>query len=318
MRALVLALPLGLIALASTASAQQPDSLETARRLYDQGQRDFREGRLEEGCKKVVQAHWLLPSNRDVTIDAVNCAQKVAVQKEQSGNIGAAYDWYGVVAVDAASINKPDDAVAASAKRTSLQPKVGAVRVVGGAVASFEISVDGQTVVVDPSAPTFHVTPGRHVFKATTLGKAPIVHEESVSAGASIELDLSGSGGGGPSSSGSTPIWPWIVGGLGVAALGVGIGFGIDGLAAKNHLEEVCGSDFEASYCPVGYDPEPENTRKNLGLGLVVGLGAAGVGAVVAAVVGLATHDASPDRTGLRFVPFAWDRSAGLLVTGGF
>lgn len=314
-RSLLLTLPLSLLALASAAEAQQSDALETARRLYDQGQRDFREGRLEDGCKKVVKAHWLLPSNRDVTIDAVNCAQKLGAQKEQAGDLGAAYDWYGVVAVDATSISKPEDAVAASAKRKGLQPRVGAVRVVGGAVNAFEISVDGQTVVVDPSAPTFHVTPGNHVFKATALGKSPIMQEDSVPAGGTIELDLSGSG---SSSSAGTPIWPWIVGGLGVAALGVGIGFGVDGLAAKSHLEEVCGSDFETSYCPVGYDPGPENTRKNLGLGLVVGLGTAGVGAIVAAIVGLATDGGGSSSTGLQVVPFAWDRAAGLVVAGGF
>jgi hypothetical protein len=89
-----------------------------------------------------------------------------------------------------------------------------------------------------------------------------------------------------PPPSGGIPAWTWIVGGAGVALIGAGIAFRVDGAAAESTLDEKCG---EARVCDPasGYDPADDNARKNRDFILFAALGGAGVVAVGAAVVGM-------------------------------
>lgn len=85
----------------------------------------------------------------------------------------------------------------------------------------------------------------------------------------------------------ASPAWPWVVGGIGLAALAAGAGFGIDGLIANAELHQKC-PDFDACSSP---DVPDLNDRKNRDLGLGIGLGATGAIMTAVGIGGLVGKD---------------------------
>jgi hypothetical protein len=90
------------------------------------------------------------------------------------------------------------------------------------------------------------------------------------------------------------PTWSWIAAGAGVLLVGAGVGFRLDGAAAERRLEDNCGPELRCDPAR-GYDPGPDNDRKNRDFALFVGFGAAGAAAIGAAVIGVALSQ--PGRT---------------------
>lgn len=89
----------------------------------------------------------------------------------------------------------------------------------------------------------------------------------------------------GPTAKTPRPIWPWIVGGAGLA-LGAGAIAGeIISQAAKRELDTNCGAARQR--CPAGYDFGPARSREMIGFGMFVGLGTGGILALGAAGLGL-------------------------------
>src|SRR5260221_19514 len=87
-----------------------PDRKASASRLYGEAQDDLRANRLEPGCAKVLKASYLLPNEKDILIDAVDCGTKLGAEREKVGDLGAAYDWYWVAATFGAQAGKPSAA----------------------------------------------------------------------------------------------------------------------------------------------------------------------------------------------------------------
>lgn len=127
-----------------------------------------------------------------------------------------------------------------------------------------------------------------------------------------------------PAEASGGPVWPWVAGGLGLVAGGVAAGFAADYAAAQSTI---------ASDCPLTnatgklvcdqrrYSLESAHAlqqRRDLGLGLAIGLGAAGGAAVVTALIGLATAGrGSPGPGSLGVVVAPWGARAGGLVVQG-
>ncbi|MFT3764255.1 MAG: tetratricopeptide repeat protein [Minicystis sp.] len=83
----------------------------------------------------------------------------------------------------------------------------------------------------------------------------------------------------------SRPVWPWIVGGAGLA-LGAGaIVAEVISQSAHRELDRKCGDDRRA--CMPGYDFTSARNRELVGFGLFVGLGTGGILALGAAGVGI-------------------------------
>ncbi len=80
------------------------------------------------------------------------------------------------------------------------------------------------------------------------------------------------------------PTWAWIAGGAGIVLTAVAGFFVYDAVKTSNDLEDVCGSDL---ICPDGFDPTPQNSRKNRGIGLAIGLGTAGLLSLTASAFGI-------------------------------
>jgi hypothetical protein len=112
------------------------------------------------------------------------------------------------------------------------------------------------------------------------------------------------------------PVWALVVGGIGVAMMGVSVGFLVDSLAAGEELDLECGTP-DRNACDLGYDFEPARGREVRGFGLFVGLGAAGVAAVGAGAIGLALGLNPPDAP-VAFVPWGLPGGGGGVMVGRF
>ena len=99
-------------------------------------------------------------------------------------------------------------------------------------------------------------------------------------------------------------IWPWIVGGVGVALGGAAIAFEVDSTAAGHTLNQQCGGS-KRDACPPGYDFSSPRARELRGFGLFVGLGTAGLAAIGtgATVIVLRHVGTSGNETGLQLSP---------------
>jgi hypothetical protein len=114
------------------------------------------------------------------------------------------------------------------------------------------------------------------------------------------------------------PVWAWIAVGAGVASLGVAVGFGVDGLSAKSTIDSTCHGQ---SPCP-GLDPSQAdalNGRKDRGLGVFIGAGAAGVAGITAGLVGLLGRRSRANATSALVVtPLLGPQLRGAALEGRF
>ncbi|MFO0551235.1 MAG: hypothetical protein U0271_22795 [Polyangiaceae bacterium] len=118
------------------------------------------------------------------------------------------------------------------------------------------------------------------------------------------------------------PIWVWITGAAGLSLGGVAIGFAVDGANANAHLHEVCGDDLVCDEDP-SFDPDPDNARKNRGLGISLGFGVGATVGLAASIVGLvlsASRDSATKRSapniGVAFWGSAEKPELGVVVSG--
>ena len=108
-------------------------------------------------------------------------------------------------------------------------------------------------------------------------------------------------------------VWPYVVGGAGVASLVVSVVFGLDSVSAGSDLDNVCGA--ERTSCPASYDFESVRGEELRGFGLFVGFGVVGLAATTAGALGLVLHgDSAAKQTAI--VPWASPDGAGLVVRG--
>jgi hypothetical protein len=107
------------------------------------------------------------------------------------------------------------------------------------------------------------------------------------------------------------------VAGAGVAALGVGLGFGVKARSTYGDAEALCGADLVCD--PADYDKGRRlvhDARSTATVSTV--LAAAGGAAIVTAAVLWLTAPRSRERTAARIVPVAHDRGAGIAAVGSF
>ena len=201
----------------------------------------------------------------------------------------------------------------------ALEPRLPRMRIaVSDRPEGLRVTRDGQELPLAMLGEVVPVDPGSHEVSATAPGygldKQTVKAEEGKTIEVSLRLSRSaGADAAGPSSpaggtasglpsegegpdkpqAGGIPTWVWIVGGAGVALVGAGVAFRIDGLAAESTLDEKCG---EQRICDPasGYDPGPDNDRKNRDFILFAALGGAGAAAVGAAVIGAIVAPPSP------------------------
>lgn len=217
--------------------------------------------------------------------------------------------------------------------RKIIEPRVPHVRVVvspevaGTVVERNGIEVPrpllGQPLPVDPGSFTIRVAaPGYKEFAQTSKvtegqtvvveirlaradetvdGKGPPIVKAPQAKASEAPLSIASEG----------AVWPWIVGGVGVATLGVGVGFAVDYGVVRSDLDTLC----PEGACPGSKVGQASDllVRWDRDLALMTSFGAAGAGLLVTAAIGLAVDGDAPPQ--VQFVPLVSPHYAGLSVT---
>jgi hypothetical protein len=244
-----------------------------AEALFKEGRRLFKEGKYDEACPKLAESQRLDPSP--------GTALNLAACHEQQGKLASA--WAEFLAASRLARARGEGARAGEAARRAslLEPKLSTLVVrARGAAPGMVIKRNGETIEAAQIGTRLPVDPGEYVVTAEAPGRAPFRQSVVVKPdadNASVEVPpLS------PESSETAarpsppsapppatapppgaappeaeaargapgrPLVGYVVGGAGLAALGVGAAFGVMALSSYSKADEGCP---EHDQCPQG------------------------------------------------------------------
>jgi hypothetical protein len=215
----------------------------------------------------------------------------------------------------------------------ALEPRLASVQlVVANQPAGIEIKRDGLSLPIAMIGEKIPLDPGDHVFVVTAPGhrkeerKVTLKEGESVTVELPLVVEVVGPK---PPEQDKpivpdqpkrkVPVWAFVAGGLGLAAVGGAVYFKLDQAAAEKTLIDNCG---EGLMCDPAkpYDPTDDNARKNRSFGLFVGLsvaGAVGIGAAIGGII-YGTRPAKPKPKTTFVLPYIGRGDGGVMLQGAF
>jgi hypothetical protein len=184
------------------------------------------------------------------------------------------------------------------------------------------VSVDGVVVTEKLEGKAFNVDPGVHTFKFEATGLRPIEQQVVVLEGEKnrpITVSFGGDGAKPPATethdeprtradtTSSPPVLAYVIGGLGLVAVGVGAYFGLHSNSRAIELRDTCGKNQSCAQS----DVDSISSERTAGW-VTAGVGVAAIGV---AIVLLVTHGSSSKTSGATtVVPVASPRGAGLAL----
>jgi hypothetical protein len=247
-----------------------------AEALFRDGRAAAQKGDWDTACPKLRESQRLDPA-AGTLLNLADC-------EEHRGKVATAWQLYRQVVE---SLPDTDERVPLAKKRAAdLERRLPhlTVRFAGPAPSGTKI-VRNDIELSDASlGSALPVDPGTYKIVVTAPGRQPSSTEVVVAEGASPAIDVrAGAPLGGtempPPTKASTHSAAWVVGGIGVAGLGVGAVAGILTLGKKGTVDDNCNADKRCN--PTGYDAA--QSGKTLGMvtttGLIVGAIGVGVGA---------------------------------------
>lgn len=333
-------------ALASPVRAQdKKGDPAAAEALYMSGRKLVNEGNWAEGCEKFA-ASMELNAAASTLINIAKC-------HEHDGKLTQAIVDYR------RAIQLNQDTLGSDRKKAleqvakdgiaALEPKIARVSLaVTNKPEGLEIKRDGINLPLATIGETIPLDPGSHTFEATAPGFTKETREISLKEGESASLEIAlkpepkqtgpdkpvpdkpvpskpvpdkpkpvepGVGGG--------AVWPYVVGGAGLLAVGGAVYFRLDQAKAEQNLIDNCGKEL---VCDPNrpYRPDEDNARKNRDFYAFAGLTAVGAVGIVVAVIGIATGKPAkkPQAQSLVLVPILAPKEArgasGFVLRGAF
>lgn len=313
-------------------AADAADSADPAV-LFAEAQRRFDDGDYEAALPLFRKAYEATRSP-NARIYVARCLREL-------GRLTAAYDEMHATMREATEKAEQDDKYvptrdAAAAELAMLEPRVAKLIVtVRDEVEGMELSLNDRTLASDRLGVPRTVEPGLQQVVVTAPNRKRARHEVDLKGGQTRTLTvapgalLSGEGPTGPKPPGGTPppdgseatgggvrIAGFVVGGLGLAALGVMIGTNVAADAELDTLERECGTErcTDPSYADTVDRGQTLETVANVSLVAGAVLLAGGIGMIIFG--GPTTPDA--DETALRVVPGLSTEGAYLGLHGAF
>jgi serine/threonine-protein kinase len=311
--------------------AQSASDQATAEALFKQARELMTAGRYAEACPKLAESQRLDPS--------AGTLLNLATCYERNGQLASAWVTYKEAATAAQRANEPDRAKLARSKVGELEPKLATLTITlaaGADLPDLVVKRDGEAVGRPAWGAPIPVDPGTHVVEATAAGRKPWKSHTDVSgsgAKATIEVPLlepeappaapqTGtsattpplpSSPPQPASPGSTQrLIAGIIGGVGIAGIGVGAAFGV---IAKSHLNDANGHCQTPACDPTGlsavHDARNAATISTIAF-------AAGGAVLAGGIVLYLTAPRSAPAAGLVVAPVAAPSFAGLSLRGGW
>lgn len=295
---LILALALVAAVPAFEASAADP----VAESMFQQALQMMHDGKFEE-ARQTLEASQKLEPKSGTLLVLGSC-------NEQLGRTATAWAQYKEAAGVARAEGRSEHVAKATELAKALEPRLSKLRIdaqrLQGGV-QLVVKLNGTVVLDGQLGVAFAVDPGEYVVTASAPGRADWSSTLKIETGkesnivAVPELDLAAEPTQKPqlrpvtapppptrnqSERGGPRIWPWIVGGAGVALGGVAIGFGVDQQMVSDELYDRCGERRAA--CPSDFDFEGAREREVRDFGLFLGLGIGSLAAISTGVIGLA------------------------------
>ena len=119
-----------------------------------------------------------------------------------------------------------DERIEAERASRRARPTTGTLRV-EASLPGAEVHVDGRSLGPTPLAAPLVLAPGPHTLEITRSGALPFRSEVRVEAGVTTSAYAELASATEYRALRGTPVWAWIVGGIGAASLGTSLGFGI-------------------------------------------------------------------------------------------
>lgn len=233
----------------------------------------------------------LAPSARaDVTEQCIAAAD-VAQRARRAGHLAEAEE----AAISCAQSSCPapiaSDCKTWLAQIEAARPSIVVHATIDGAdTSNVVVSVDGKTATTSLDGRPLDIDPGEHTLRFDAKGLAPVTQHVLIAEGErarTIDAAFTTP----PAPEWHVPVVSWILGGVGVAAAGTGVGFWVAGKSERSSLYDACG---KTRACTAS-DEAPAKTKLLVGDIAVLAGAAAIAGAVVVAVASHATFRAQVD-----------------------
>jgi hypothetical protein len=219
-----------------------------AEALFRSGRQLMGQGDYAQACPKFAESNRIDPK--------LGTLLNLALCHERIGKTASAWAEYVQASQTASRLGQGEREKVARDKAAALEPTLPRVIVDAGAESHAEVKLDDQTIGPAAFATAIPVDPGDHVVRATAPGKRPFVESFVMSPGAtrtvrvllSAEdpatpaLALAPETHEAPAHAGSSTrrTWGLVVGGAGVALVGVGAYFGLNAFSMKHTAEGEC------------------------------------------------------------------------------
>lgn len=291
-----------------------------AESLFQDARSLMKQGKYADACPKLAESFRLDPAG-GAMINWADCEQHL-------GKWATALTYYRKARTMAVQAKRDDRVQICDAQIPILEKKVGHVVVNVGAPANgMVVTLDGvelgqpawgSAMMIDPGAHAIEATaPGKTAFRAdVTIGDGPETKTVDVPPLADAPADATSASANATTvstTSSSKRTAGWIVGGLGVAALGVGTYFLIHGNSLKNQVND-------DPHAPDVHDKvSSQHTAITIAeIGLGVGIAALGTAAWLIATSPSAPSDATKASAAVHVTPLVGATGGGFVVGGAW
>jgi hypothetical protein len=219
-----------------------------AEALFRSGRQLMAQGDYAQACPKFAESNRIEPK--------LGTLLNLALCHERVGKTASAWAEYVQASQTASRLGQGEREQVARDKAAALEPGLPRVIVDAGAESHAEVKLDDQAIGPAAFATAIPVDPGEHVVRATAPGKKPFVESFVMSPGATrtVRVMLAGedplarSAPLAPAAheapthveSSARRTWGLVVGGAGVALVGVGAFFGVQAFSMKHTAEGEC------------------------------------------------------------------------------
>jgi hypothetical protein len=285
----------GGLALAGAGPSARADDQADAVKLFDKGRRLMQSATtLAEACR-TLEDSLKLWDRGDTVLNLALCHRR-------QGRTATAWAEFEKALNHGTKVGFPEAIEEAKKQRAELAAVLSTITVtvppLTAAVEGITVQVDGETWPRERWNTAFVRDPGPVRVRAEARGYKPFEAQVELGANKDAKTVVVALESEAPPPPQVTPpvqprskaqpprpVWPWVAGGAGVALGAAAIVSEIVSQSAHQELDTQCGAARQS--CPPGYDFHPARTRELVGFGLFVGLGIGGVLGLGAAGVGL-------------------------------
>lgn len=322
-----------------------PQNKTMAEALFQEGERLFNQGAYAEACPKLEESQELDP--------ALGTAFRLAECYEKQGKIASAWSLYLEVANKLAGAGEPAKAERVRKRAADIEPKLPKMVVeVPQSMAElpgFEVRRDGVVMGRASWGVALPVDPGKRVVRVTADGKEPwevaveatepgvvvpvrvlmLKDLPAATPGLTTNTQTSDPQGAGADSAGPViPVLAIVMGGVGLAGVGVGSAFGVlafkkaseweDRTADPNRCARGADGALRCKAGEIGPIQEIEGSRSTFATVSTIGFLAGGALIAGGAVVWLASGSSGRRPSAMRIAPVVGLGGAGISLTGSF